>query len=312
MALHRMQSLLASFPPETGEWIRHTYWGDEKPDASFWDQFFLQGLFATYRCLLIIEAEKWNQAVWKKLDETLPHMSETVWPFFLLTVPWQSGKPKIPASIAKTKTYILADQKGWVWRNMGLTEQNISSYLFSRARERGTSLPDTLLRSLVPLLPPEAAAIENELDKLEILLRAEQEKKQPGGNALDVLSSYDQEFNPFLCIRHIEEGNLEKVFGDIAGQKDHSKLFFTLQVLLERDFRALWQLKTNQSASIAPSIQAKKKEQARRTPFALLARAMTTLVETEWAIKNGTMDVATAFDTMLITLTALFAGKERL
>ena len=50
----RMEQLLSSFPPASGQWERHVYWGDEEPSPRFWEQLTLQGLFGAPRVLVVL------------------------------------------------------------------------------------------------------------------------------------------------------------------------------------------------------------------------------------------------------------------
>ncbi|MBO4369009.1 MAG: hypothetical protein J5803_02780 [Desulfovibrio sp.] len=318
LALQHAASLFTSFAPEGGKWEKRTYWGEDEPSSAFWDQFCMIGLFESYHALIVHQAEKWSRRTWEKLDKTVQNVSSYCWPIFLLEVPWQANTPKLPAHIAKSSTFTLAEKMGWIWRHKGLTEATIKNYVLQRVTEKALPIPERILRHMTPFLPPNARAINNELDKLALLYEHNEEDTNDSktvspseGSSLCAIPGYEHEFDTFLCIRHIEEGKLEKVFADIKGQKDTAKIFFVLLTMLDRELKTFWQIKTHQRPSIAPTILSLKTEQARRFSLELLAKAMTILVDAEWSVKSGRNDIPEALDILLITLTSLFAGQIR-
>ncbi len=203
--------------------------GDEEPSPRFWEQLTLQGLFGTPRLLVVRQAHLWPAAVWKKISAALARPSEQCWPFFCLEVPWEKGQPKIPAHIAKLRCLGFADQQGWIWRSEGLSERSLKKYVRDRAQALGIPFEADAFEQFCTSVPPDAQAVENELEKLLLLRPAADGQAMPWSVTTDMLatSSWAPECNIFACIRHMEAGNLAAVWKELArGRKDVEGLLF--------------------------------------------------------------------------------------
>ncbi|MFR8276613.1 MAG: DNA polymerase III subunit delta [Desulfovibrio fairfieldensis] len=231
---------LAVFPPAGGPWERHVYWGDEDPPPRFWEQLSLQGLFGASRVLLVRQAQLWPAAVWKKISEALARPSAQCWPFFCLEVNWEKGQPKIPAHIAKLRCLAFADRQGWIWRHEGLTERGVKRHVQQRARDLGLTFEADALEQFCASVPPDAQAIENELQKLSLLRGG---TGDAGGGAITAAmtatAAWSPECNVFACIRHMEAGNLAAVWKELSRSRDSDSLLFSLLALLVCELRLL-------------------------------------------------------------------------
>ena len=236
---------LVSAQGDSSRWERHVHWGDEEPSPRFWEQLTLQGLFGTPRLLVVRQAHLWPAAVWKKISAALARPSEQCWPFFCLEVAWEKGQPKIPAHIAKLRCLGFADQQGWIWRSEGLSERSIKKYVRDRAQALGIPFEADAFEQFCTSVPPDAQAVENELEKLLLLRPADDGQAMPWSVTTDMLatSSWAPECNIFACIRHMEAGNLAAVWKELArGRKDVEGLLFPLLSLdkLATDLVALF------------------------------------------------------------------------
>ena len=265
---------LVSAQGDSGRWERHVHWGDEEPSPRFWEQLTLQGLFGTPRLLVVRQAHLWPAAVWKKISAALARPSEQCWPFFCLEVAWEKGQPKIPAHIAKLRCLGFADQQGWIWRSEGLSERSIKKYVRDRAQALGIPFEADAFEQFCTSVPPDAQAVENELEKLLLLRPADDGQAMPWSVTTDMLatSSWAPECNIFACIRHMEAGNLAAVWKELArGRKDVEGLLFPLLSLLARESRQLWQACAGEKVRFHPSEANAKQQLARRLGPAALA-----------------------------------------
>lgn len=325
----RMEQLLSSFPPASGQWERHVYWGDEEPSPRFWEQLTLQGLFGAPRVLVVRQANLWPAAVWKKVSHALARPSEQCWLFFCMEVAWDKGQPKIPAHIAKLRCMAFADQQGWIWRQDGLNERAVKKHVLQRSHELGLRFEQDALEQFCASVPPDALAIENELIKLQLLRNTAQddarEKSQADSHGADQVpdqgtitlamtatASWNPECNVFDCIRHMEAGNLTAVWKELSRSQDGDSLLFSLLALLARELRLLWQLWAGEKVRVHPNEAAFKKQLATRLGPAVLAECMSTVMDAELQVKSGRRSPSQSLDYLAAHMTDLFAaGRTR-
>lgn len=309
----QMERLLAAFPPASGQWERHVYWGDEEPSPRFWEQLTLQGLFGAPRVLVVRQAQLWPAAVWKKVSHALARPSEQCWPFFCMEVAWDKGQPKIPAHIAKLRCMAFADREGWIWRQDGLNERAVKKHVLQRSSELGLRFEQDALEQFCVSVPPDAQAIENELRKLLLLRNATQQTDggpEPGRVtlAMTATASWSPECNVFDCIRHMEAGNLAAVWKELARSQDWDSLLFSLVALLARELRLLWQLWAGEKARVHPNEAAFKRQLAARLGPTALAEGFSTVMDAELQVKSGRRSPGQSLEYLATAMTALFAG----
>lgn len=310
-----MERLLAAFPPASGQWERHVYWGDEEPSPRFWEQLTLQGLFGAPRVLVVRQAQLWPAAVWKKVSHALARPSEQCWPFFCMEVAWDKGQPKIPAHIAKLRCMAFADREGWIWRQDGLNERAVKKHVLQRSNELGLRFEQDALEQFCVSVPPDAQAIENELRKLLLLRNATQQAEGDPAQgrvtlAMTATASWSPECNVFDCIRHMEAGNLAAVWKELARSQDWDSLLFSLVALLARELRLLWQLWAGEKARVHPNEAAFKKQLAARLGPAVLAEGFSTVMDAELQVKSGRRSPGQSLEYLAARMTALFGGAR--
>ena len=305
-----MERLLASFPPQSGQWERHVYWGDEEPSPQFWEQLTLQGLFGASRVLVVRQAQLWPAAVWKKISHALARPSEQSWPFFCMEVNWDRGQPKIPAHIAKLRCMAFADQQGWVWRQDGLNERAVKKHVLQRSNELGLKFEQDALEQFCASVPPDAQAIENELGKLRLLRNTAQDSGAPEADritlAMTATASWSPECNVFDCIRHMEAGNLAAVWKELSRSQDGDSLLFSLVALLARELRLLWQLWAGEKVRVHPNEASFKRQLTMRLGPAMLAEGFATVMDAELQVKSGRRTPAQSLDFLAARMTSLF------
>ena len=302
-----LSHLLSATPPSQGTWQKCVYWGDEAPGPAFFDQIRSTGLLENWQYLYVHNAEQWNAESWKKVNKALTRISPTCWPIFALQGPWQNGAPKLPSFLTHLACYQVASKRGWIWQLEGLSERTLRAYVFERAKSFSSPIPREALDELASVAPFDARAIEQELTKLA-LYYAGKEKLAAEDWAVP---NREQEFNYFSCIQHIENGSLSAVLTDLKGQRDYDRIFFTLSVLLEREFRVLWQIKTGFTKSLSPKEASYKASLAKKTEKYVLARAMTAVAQAEQNVKQSITTATNALPPLLVSLTQLFSHPRR-
>ena len=246
----RLEALTAAFFPPGVPWDRHVHWGDEEPAKTFWDQLTLRGMLGRPRAVIVRQAQQWPAEVWKRLSKTLARPSPPCIPFFCLEDPFDKGRPKIPAHVAKLPCFGFAGKQGWVWTRPGLDERGAEGYARVRAGEMKLRFQPDALEQFCACLPPDAYMIENELQKFALLSRTE---KAGGGTgviraAMTALCASSAECNIFALLRHIEAGNLPAALREAALERESESLLFRLLALLARDMRLIWRLKAGEGA----------------------------------------------------------------
>lgn len=299
----QMEKMLAPY----GDFERHVYWGDEEPPQKFWESLALEGLFGNPLVIVARQAQNWPAAVWKKISKVLGRGQSLAWPVFCLETPFEKGKPKLPAHIARLRCLSFADEKGWVWRSEGLTERNLPTHIHQRAKELGLNFDRDAFAQICATLPPNAAAVENELARLALMAGDGRVS-----NEMVRLSGYGPDCNIFAVIRHIEAGDLAKALGEAARSRDAESLLFPLMAMLARDLRKLWQCRAGEDPHFHYSEAGAKKMLAKKLGFTGLSMAFGILCDTEWQIKTGRLPVAQALDRLLIEMTRLFGGQVRI
>ncbi len=297
-------------------WERHVYWGDDVPPPRFWEQLTLQGLFGTPRTLVVRQAHLWPVAIWKKLSGALAHLSDQCHPFFCLEVPWEKGQPKLPAALLRQRCLSFAEAQGWVWRHEGLGERSLRKYVTERARQLGLLLEPDAQEQFCLSVPPQAQAVENELQKLVLQVPPGQAVTVAAPVAVDAAmlgaSSWSPDCNVFALIRHLEAGNLPAAWRELErGRKDGDGLLFTLLSLLAREFRLLWQVGMGERVRLHPAEAGSKQQLARRLGQEGLSRGLALVMDAEWQVKSGRRTPEQCLDFLATQLYRLCAAPAR-
>ena len=310
----RLDRLLAAHPPRSGVWERRVYWGDEEPPAAFWEELTLPGLLGASRALVVRQAQLWPVAVWKKLSRALSRPTEQCWPFFCLEVPWEKGQPKLPAALTKLRCLKFAEEQGWLWRHEGLTPYSLKNHLVQRGRALGLRFAPDALERLCASVPPDARAVENELEKILLLRAALTAQGAPQPPEVDLsqipTGGWSPDCNVFACIQHMEAGNITALWQELARNEDGSGLLFSFLALLARELRLLWQIKAGENVRLYPKDAAAKRALAARLSPATLAEALAHVMDAEWQVKSGRRSPEQSLDFLAARLTGLLAPAE--
>ncbi len=301
----QVEELLAACP-ETGR-ERHVFWGDEELPQKFWEILTLQGLFSNARTLVLRNAHALPADVWKRLSAALSRPNPQTWPIFCLEGAWEKGQPKLPAHLTKLACYAFADSKGWVWRSPGLDPRSLRRHIQTRAKSLGLSMEPGCVDILAETLLPDAAAVDAELGKLQ-LLAGDAPLTQEQARSVSPTS----EFNVFAFLRQLQSGQAASVWKSILAEqaKGEEPLFYLL-AMLQREARQLWQILSGEPVRMNPSDQQAKQQTASRLGVAGLARLWDAMHTAELSVKSGRRSPGQALDALMGDLTLLFAPERR-
>lgn len=283
-------------------WERHTYWGDEELPQTFWEHLTLQGLFGVPRVLVLRNAQNVPAANWKKLSAALGTPNEKTWLILCLEVAWEKGQPKIPAHLAKLRCLAFADKQGWVWRSGGLDERGIRKFVQQRAKALGLSFGEGALEALCASVPPDAAAVESEMQKVRLAAADGVVTVAMTGSA-----DYVPESNIFSFIRFLQAGNAAAAWRELhRGQREGDGMLFPFLALLLREARILWQIQAGEQVRMHPSDVQSKEKLAAKLGFSGLSKLFECIMRAEWHVKSGQRSPDQALEALAADLLELF------
>ena len=293
----QVEELLGAHPDAGRE--RHVFWGDDELPPKFWEILTLQGLFSTSRVLVMRNAHALTVDVWKRLSAALSRPNPQTWPLFCLEVAWEKGQPKIPAHIAKLPCFTFADAKGWIWRSPGLEPRSLRRHIQIRSKALGLDLEPGCVDILAETLLPDAAAVDAELSKLQLLAGGKPLTQEQARSV-----SPTTEFNVFAFLRQLQAGQTASVWKSILEEqaKGEEPLFYLL-AMLQREARQLWQILAGEQVRMGPSDQQAKQQTASRLGAAGLAKLWDAMHTAELSVKSGRRSPSQALDALMGDLT---------
>jgi DNA polymerase-3 subunit delta len=279
------------------------YWGDEELPSAFWEHLNQPGLFATWRALVIRQANALPAAVWKRISSALASPKEHCWPILCLEMAWEKGQPKIPAHIAKLKCLAHADSQGWVWRSAGLDDRSLRSFVQKEINARKLRFEQGALDLLCAGLIPDASAVAAELDKLELAA--------PDGVVsaeLAAQAAYVPAFDIFRFLRLLQGGKIQHAWTDVLrARRENEGLLFPLLGLLGREARLMWQLLQGESARAHPAELDAKRKLASSLGHEGLAKLFRLLFQADLSVKSGEKQPEQALDALVADVSLLLA-----
>ena len=304
----QVSGLLDAHPAGNGKtWERHIYWGDEELPQTFWEYLTLQGLFGVPRALVVRNAHNLPAATWKKLSAALGTPNEKTWLILCLEVAWEKGQPKIPAHLAKLRCLAFADKQQWVWRSGGLDERTLKKFVQQRARALGLTFGEGALDALCASVPPDAAAVESEMQKLRLAATDGAVTASMTGSA-----DYVPESNIFSFIRFLQAGNAPAAWRELhRSQREGDGMLFPLLALLLREARILWQLQAGEQVRMHPGDMQSKERLAAQLGFSGIARLFDSIMHAEWHVKSGERSPDQALEALAADLLVLFRPVQQ-
>ncbi|MFW6142815.1 MAG: DNA polymerase III subunit delta, partial [Desulfovermiculus sp.] len=222
-------------------WNVRTFWADEELPDAYWQTLTWPSLLGQCTAVVLRRAENLKAEQWKKLHPILKSFKTGIWPFFCLEKQWDRGRTLVPAVLEKQAFWKVAEKKGWVWRSAGLDRKAVQQRVRQWADRQRINIPDQVWSVLIPSLPLDAAALNNELRKLELLL-ADRQAMQ--AEDLKVVS-FQPDLDIFAFLRALQSKGQEisiwrTLFRNQLGS--NADMVMPFLALLLREARTLWQL----------------------------------------------------------------------
>lgn len=331
--LQRRINTLLAVSPAAGNtsWQRHVFWGDEGLAPTFWEHLTLHGLFATPKALVIRNAQLLSAETLREVSAALlslvpkqvrkkdtrapspaqssvPQSLPLIWPLLCLEVDFDKEGPKLPAHIAKLPCVTLARENGWLDVTPPLSGKTLSSFIANEASRLGLRLDSRDIALLAGALPPQAARISTEMEKLA--LRTGPEGRLPGPLADFV--DQTRELGIFELIRAVQQNsNLPAAWRRILEDRlSGDSTVFAFIALLLREARTLWQCLGGKPPYLPPQVAAQKKLAARHLGFAGIARLWELALAADKGIKSGERSPDQAFALLAADLFVLFSDSS--
>lgn len=311
LARQRVRALAAGQDPP---FERRTYWGDDEIlPPGFWQDLSVASLFAAPRMVVLRRADALPEAFWGQLAPHLAGFNAAVWPVFCLEGDWDKGKPRRPKAVTRQKFWAVADKRGWVVDAPGLTPRSLPDHLRAELAARGLGAPAPVLKRLGEMLPPDAAAVAAELDKLA--LAAGGRTKLADADLAAVAAQ--PQLGIFDFLRAALDGTAPvKVWSRVLADHQaasNDKMLFAFLGLLTREARLLWELAHGEKPSVWVSDYARdqKASLVRRLGPSRIAGVFELALAAELGVKSGTRDPEQAFEALAAGLHALCAAPTR-
>lgn len=288
---------------------RKTFWADEDLPQAYWDHFQQRALTGQTTALLLRRSEKLAAPTWKSLNSLLNRHRRQVWPFFCIEAEWSGNKPPVPAAVAKLKCWQLAKSKGWIWQTPGLDQAGLRRYIEQWAEERGIRVRQEFLQRALNALPPDAALVKGELDKLELWAW---EGRELGDREAGLLS-VEPETDVFAFLRSMQRGEKLTVWKRvIQGQMaTDSASFLPFLHLVLREARIMWQLLCGEKVRLPAAVKREKLQLARSMGLAGLSGLWSHVLEAEAGFKTGEWSQMQALDILVANLETSFARPRK-
>lgn len=294
---------------------RQVYWGDEELPPRFWEALTLQSFLPTLRVLVLRNAQNIPAEVWKRLSKNLSKPNPQTLPVFCMEGPWEKNQPKILAHIAKLPCMVFAMEKGWFKTRPGLDAGTLKRHVQTLLRGLELVPEPGVLDALCAVLPANAAAIENELEKLALYAAARRSSNDQPLLLLpsDVeLLAQEPDFNIFTLIRQLQAGQASQVWQTVLREQSKGEeLIFPLLGLLQREARLCWQVLHNDTSRLFPRDVESRRDPCRRLGVAGLVGLWDAMHNAELSIKTGRQSPSQTLDTLIGELSLLFAPKGR-
>ena len=283
-----------------------TFWGDEGLSDLFWDKLTLQGLFAVSKTLIIRNTQAIPAATLRRLSTALNRAPDSVRTLLCLEVPFEKGKPKIAAHIQKLPCYVFAEKNNAVITIPALTQATLPRFIAAEAARLGVRLAPQTASLLATLLPPDAATVSSEMEKLALLADATGTIPHTAASLLE--QSLDA--TNFDLLRFIQSPNSSHMAWRQLleyEQSGESALFGFLSIIT-REARILWQLLCGEQPAMAPSLYGPKQALARSLGHAAVAKLWELSLAAEKRVKAGESSPEQSFDMLCAELMRLFHG----
>jgi DNA polymerase-3 subunit delta len=312
----RLEHLLSVHAPEGGGVRqRFVFWGDEGLTPAFWEHMTLQGLFARPKAVILRKTEvlpvkilegQLSPALVSAVAPDGRSQRPSVLPLICLEGGFERGKPKVPAHIQRLPFYTVAARFGFMDATPPLSESGLASYIRDEAARLDIRLHAGETSRLAAMLPPDAALIGAEMEKLALLRNADGRLPEGAVDAVDTA----RELSIFEMMRIVQYHKRapelwKRILEDrLSGETS----VFGFIALLLREARLLWQSLAGPPPELSPQTAAQKKLAARNLGRAGIARLWDIALQAEKGIKSGERSPEQAFELLAADLFMLFAA----
>lgn len=305
---NHIDTLMQDNPAPEGTWEQHVYWSDEGLPPVFWENLTLQGLFASPKVLIIRNAQNLPIDAWRKLSTSLGQFNPLAWVIICLEAPYDRGKPKIPAAVKKLPCWKLAETKAWIWQSAGLNERAMRGFIEQWAAKNQVQIEQQIVHALSQVLPQDASAAKNELDKLA--LATGESRTITAEHIKDI--SHDADMDIFAFINALQSGKApDKVWNKvISSQEAGDAMIFSFLAMLLREARILWQLYAGETVRLPSNVMQQKKRLATSLGPVRLSKIWDLALEAETGIKTGERKPEQAMEILVAGLLALFSPQK--
>ncbi|THB67901.1 MAG: DNA polymerase III subunit delta [Desulfovibrio sp.] len=305
----RIDALAKEFPASGGmgqtSYERRVFWGEEGLPPAFWEGLTLQSLMGAPKLLVVRQANKLLAEHWRNLVPHLSRFHEQAWPMFCLEVEYKRNQPSVPKHITKHKFWTFAHKQGWVWQSPGLDARGLREMISAWAKAKGLTLERGVLDTLVEALPLNAAAVHQELAKLELAAQSNGAVDQ----RIAALVSFTPDMDVFAFIDALQRGTTpsETWRKILKSQLSGEEMCFSFLAMVLREARILWQLLFREGGVRLPQrVLTAKQNLAKRLGPAKLARIWDLAWEAELGVKSGERSTDQALERLVAGLTELF------
>ena len=313
----KVRGLLRQFPPPTGTaWEEHVFWGEDGLGEDFWKALGSQNLFGACKAVILRSAQALPADDWRTLSRALASVPYSTWPLICLEVAFDNKGAKIPAHAAKLRGLSFARDKGWVWESSGLNAAGLKALVRDYCAEQGLTADKETMDALAALLPADAGAARQELEKV-FLAAAD------GVVTRDILQvvAHEPEIDVFAFLRALQT----QAGGTEAGRDDFLKawravlldqvskdsLLFPFLGALIREARTLWQILFKEKVFIPNFVLGEKQRLARTLGVRGVAALWDLALTAERGIKSGERKEEQALEALTAGLIALFQARAR-
>ncbi|MDK2956819.1 MAG: polymerase subunit delta [Desulfovibrionales bacterium] len=287
---------------------RRVFWGDDETlPPEFWAELTTPSLLGTNKVLLVRRANKLKAEDFAKLVRPLGSKSSTIWPIFCLEGEWSRKGPSAPAALSRKKYYQVAQERGWVRENPGLTRKDAQGFVRTWLDREGLKASPEAVRTLAQALPLDGSAASLELDKIALAVG---EDRTVAPELARLVAPHD-DMDLFGFFEELSRrGGSAQVWSQVL--KDHSKsesMIFGLVGYTARQARqyALLLAGEQDKVKLPPFIKNKLMEQARRLGPAGVVRLFELSLEAELAVKSGRLSQEQSLETLVAGLAAAFS-----
>lgn len=277
-----------------------TFWGDADLDADYWQSLTIPNMMGPPNAVVLRRAQEQNAYFWQQIESLLAMDRPSIWPVFCLEGEWKAGRPSPAKSITKGKYWAVAQKKTWIWEHPGLTRKTIGQELDKFAASHQLTFAPQVKRILAESLPLSVIALRNELEKILLLLGADQ-VVQPK-HLVSLQKEHEFDIFTFLRALHTPSGG-QAIWNSVLNDFELASgdMLFPIAALLVREARILWFLVQGQDhkVSLYPSLKSEKKRLANKLGALRISRIWDLALQADTDVKSGRLRPAQALERLV-------------